>query len=102
MFDSSRVRKDRSVTLTASAGDRETLLVAWLNELLFLIEVEHLAAADCRITALGDTELRATVWGEAIDPARHALGSEVKAVTYNQLAVSQTESGWEARVVVDL
>jgi SHS2 domain-containing protein len=102
MFDPSRVRKERSVVVTISAVDRESLLVAWLNELLFVVETERLAMAGCAITVFTETQLTASVWGETIAPDRHRLGSEIKAVTYNQLAISPTARGWEARVVVDL
>ena len=47
--------------------------------------------------------LVATVRGEPIDPKRHALRADVKAVTYHQFEVVQTETGgWKARVVVDI
>jgi SHS2 domain-containing protein len=47
--------------------------------------------------------LVATVRGEPIDPKRHALRADVKAVTYHQFEVIQTETGsWKARVVVDI
>ena len=58
--------------------------------------------ADCTITEFTETRLTASVWGETIAPDRYRLGSGVKAVTYNQLAISPTAGGWEARVVVDL
>ena len=102
MFDPARVRKERSAVVTVSAADREALLVAWLNELVFVAETEHFAMADCTIAVFTETQLTANVWGETIAPDRHRLGSGVKAVTYNQLAISPTAGGWEARVVVDL
>ena len=47
--------------------------------------------------------LVASVRGEPIDPKRHALRADVKAVTYHQFEVVQTETGgWKARVVVDI
>lgn len=47
--------------------------------------------------------LVATVRGEPIDPKRHGLRADAKAVTYHQFEVVQTETGgWKARVVVDI
>jgi protein archease len=40
--------------------------------------------------------------GEAIDPARHQLSGDVKAVTVHRLNVRRTDSGWEATVVLDI
>ena len=39
-------------------------------------------------------------WGEPLDPDRHGLGNEVKAVTYHGLRAEATPSGWEAEVIL--
>ena len=88
--------------MSVEAGDRDALLVAWLNELLYLYETQGLIGADCVIRSMTDMGLSAEVWGEAVDRARHMIVSHVKAVTYHQLYVGRTASGWEARVVVDV
>ena len=46
--------------------------------------------------------LTARAWGELLDPARHALSREVKAVTYHDLIVEPTAAGWLAEVIVDI
>lgn len=45
---------------------------------------------------------RATAFGERLDPARHRLGNEVKAITYHGLKVAQEADGWIAEVIVDI
>ena len=45
-----------------------------------------------------DGGLSGTAWGEPLDPARHALDHEVKAITYHGLRVEQTADGWLAEV----
>ena len=49
-----------------------------------------------------DDGLSATAWGEPLDPARHELAREVKAITYHELRVEQTADGWLAEVIVDI
>ena len=39
---------------------------------------------------------------EPYDPARHPLKTELKAVTWHQLAVGKEETGWKARVIFDV
>ena len=39
---------------------------------------------------------------EPIDPARHMLSHEVKAITYHELKVEPTDDGWLAEVIVDI
>jgi len=84
------------------AQDREELLINWLNELIFLLESRHFLPATFEFDSLTDQQLNARVRGEAIDPTRHALEREIKAVTYHQIVVEQTAAGWRAQVYVDL
>jgi SHS2 domain-containing protein len=102
MVEAGRVECREWVRVSATAGDRETLLVAWLNELVFLGEARHFAAGEWRIRSLGETALEAEVGGETLDPARHLRLGHVKAATYHDLAVVPTRTGWEARVIVDV
>jgi SHS2 domain-containing protein len=46
--------------------------------------------------------LLATVHGEPLDPSRHPIDTEIKAVTYHQIAVEQTNGRWQTRVIFDL
>jgi len=102
IVDPTAIRPQRVVPVEVTAGDREALLVAWLNELLYLFETQGLLAADCEITEISEARLAATVRGESLDPSRHVLIGHVKAATYHQLRIAQTQHGWEARVVVDV
>jgi SHS2 domain-containing protein len=46
--------------------------------------------------------LRAAAWGEPVDPARHELDHEVKAITYHGLKLERDGDGWLAEVIVDI
>ena len=84
-------------------GAAAYLLFDWLSELLYIFETKRLVLADFRVHINDDDRsLIAEAWGEAIDESRHRLDHEVKAITYHGLEVSQTPSGWEARVIVDI
>jgi SHS2 domain-containing protein len=96
------VRCEQMFPVQVEADDLETLLVAWLNEMLYLHEVQKFVAADFAIQGLTDTLVHGEVWGERLDPSRHVPAGHVKAVTYHQLQVVQTPRGWESRVVVDV
>ncbi len=78
--------------------DREALLVNWLSELLFLQETKHETFQKFEITSLTDTALTATVYGALTQP----ITKFIKAVTYHDLKIEQTEKGWQATVVVDV
>ncbi|MBN1135505.1 MAG: bifunctional riboflavin kinase/FAD synthetase [Anaerolineae bacterium] len=80
------------------AWDRESLLVNWLNELLFLTETERLLFVDFRIESLIDTALVARVRG-ARAPVTKAV---VKAATYHDLRLVRNDAGWSAVITFDV
>lgn len=102
MVDPRGLRDDRRLEVTVSAPDREALLVAWLNELLYLLDTRGLLPRRCRIIQLSETSLTAEVAGETVDPQRHNVRRMVKAATYHGLHLTQTDGQWEARVILDL
>lgn len=102
MVDPSLVRPAAERSVTAEAGDRVGLLIAFLNELLYLHESEDFLMASATVTALSSTRAEATLRGETIDPTRHQLQHHVKAVTYHRASVSRTNGGWQATVIVDV
>lgn len=83
-------------------GDREGLLVAWLNDLLLLLNADEFVPKAFVVDELTDHRLRATVHGEPVDPARHHFRLDVKAATYHAVQVSKENSGWMARVIFDV
>lgn len=80
----------------------EGLLVAWLNELIYLHDVHEILFRRFEITAFDGRRLQAKAWGEPIDTSRHSLGTEVKAATYHLAQVTEGPSGWEVRVILDV
>ncbi|MAG36294.1 MAG: protein archease [Dehalococcoidia bacterium] len=93
-------REARPVQVTAL--DRESLLVAWLSEVLWLIEAEDLLFSRFTIVSISETALSALAHGEAADPNRHPYRSAIKAVTYHQLAVRQRDGMWSTNLIFDV
>ncbi len=79
----------------------EYLLFDWLSELIYLFDTRRMVLSRFQVR-LSDTGLEAEAAGEPLDAARHRLRNEIKAVTYHQLSLRQTEAGWEATVIVDI
>ena len=82
-----QVREVKSRPVTVTAGDVEELLFNWLNELIYVFEVEHLLFKRFDISELTEHNLKATCWGETYDPSRHQLKLGVKSATYHMLEV---------------
>ena len=81
--------------------DRDYLFFDWLNELLFQYETEHVVFGKFEVLVQAGG-LHGVAWGEKLDPSRHALTHEVKAITYHELKVEETPDGWLAEVIVDI
>jgi SHS2 domain-containing protein len=84
------------------AEDRESLLVEWLNELIYLTEAQGIVFAQYEIDEMSDTTLSGRASGEPIDIKKHAPKIHVKACTYHELKVEKTAFGWFAQVIFDI
>ena len=91
----------QEVPLRLSAARLDDLLFDWLAELLYTFDVRRLLLGEFHVE-LDDRRLTATARGEPIDPARHQLDMEVKAITYHGLKLERDGEGWLAEVIVDL
>jgi SHS2 domain-containing protein len=87
---------ERSVEL--EAYDTETLLVAWLGELLYLGERDVCVFVGFDMAEVTPTRLSAVARGGAV----RAYRGQVKAVTFNELEIRRTEAGYETTVVFDV
>ena len=88
-----------------SAGSLDLLLFELLQELVYHKDADRLLlrVRDLRIEEAGSGyRLRAEASGETIDPGKHPLLADVKAVTLHRLSVGKTSSGWRAVVVLDV
>jgi len=87
---------EREVSLEAS--DLETLLVDWLDELLYLREAHDEVYKEFEISTLSPPELRAVAKGGK----RFVPRMDIKAVTYHDLKIEKTEEGYVATIVFDV
>jgi len=87
---------ERRVSL--QAGNREVLLVRWLQEVLYSLDVFHRLPTRIEVKVTPGLELSAR-WQEA-DLA--GVDKPIKAVTYSGLAVKEADGRLEATVVFDV
>lgn len=89
---------ERQRTIEVEGIDREDLLVAWLEELLYLIERHEVGFGKIELVALNDTNLVASVEElPGVVPSK-----EIKAVTYHGLEIKETRMGVEVAIVFDV
>lgn len=102
-LDTVRAVEHRAVAVEADALD--LLLVRLLDEVIFLKDTAGLLlrAESVRVEdARPPLRATATLAGEPIDRARHALVADVKAVTWYGLRVERRGDEWHAQVTLDV
>lgn len=88
-----RVARKFSITF----NDLEQALVSFLEELLFIADMENLAFDEFDIQ-VGSNKIAVNAFGkEIID-----ISKEIKAVTYHNLAVLRARGGLSVRIVFDV
>jgi SHS2 domain-containing protein len=102
MVDRRTIRRNEVRQVSLESADRESLLVDWLNHLLYLFDVDAFLGRDFQVEFPSPRRLRAKVWGERFDPGRHPEKTAVKAATYHHLEIVQEDGGWRATVILDL
>ena len=91
--------------IRAVEAELDMLLFQLLQELIFFKDAEKLLL---RIKEIGIRRLEkgfaleARACGETLDPSRHDLVVDVKAVTLHRFRVEQTAQGWQATVILDI
>ncbi len=93
---------ERSEDVALEAPDAEALLVDWLSELLFLFEARSVVPAEIDVE-VSENPWRLAAMVRGPDASGFVQeGPQVKAVTYHDLEIARTGSGYEARVYVDV
>jgi SHS2 domain-containing protein len=81
-----------------SAPDAETLLIDWLTELIFLLEDEQVQFEKFSVQSADRLSLQA----QAVGIPGAAFDKYIKAATYHDLQIIQSESGMETVIVFDV
>lgn len=102
----SAVEARSETQIAVEERDREALMVRWLSELNYRHTVDDLLFCDVTVTSITETDegltLTGTARGESIDPDRHTVYTEIKAVTFHGMEVQETDEGWSVQVIFDM
>jgi SHS2 domain-containing protein len=106
-LDSVTPREKRELGLTAETVD--DLLFELLQEVItikdndgLLLRVDSIHVTEGSGGALPVASLSAVLKGDRIDPKRHELTADVKAVTLYRGRIEAVQDGWEAEVALDV
>lgn len=106
LTDLDAVDTPESTQVAVDGRDREALMVRWLSELNYRHTVDNVLYASFEVASIDNADegltLMATAHGEPIDPDRHTVYTEIKAITFHGLDVHRTDDGWAVQVIFDM
>ena len=83
----------------------DLLLFNFLEQLLYYKDAEHLIGNVSRVEVTGADRIWhaiAEVEGERLDPERHHMRVDVKAITLHEFTLARKGGRWRAHVVLDI
>src|SRR5205823_11991446 len=86
----------------AQGESPEVLLVNWINECLYVHEIEGYLVARIAMAVFDADRVHAMLHGEEVDQSRHTLGTIVRAATLQGAEVAFRDGRHETRVVLDV
>lgn len=106
LADLSAVEATDETPITVEGRDREALMVRWLSELNYRHTVDHRLFCDFTVEAIEETAdgltLTGCARGEARNPARHTVHTEIKAITFHGMEIREADDGWAVQVIFDM
>lgn len=101
MCDVTKVEPNEEKAITITGDSLEDLLFNFLNELIFLKDRDEMLFSKFEVSIVNNN-VTAKIFGEKIDPIRHDLGVDVKAVTKHNFSIKKLGSKYKATVVLDI
>jgi SHS2 domain-containing protein len=103
--DLNTIGEREAVTIIVEHEELDMLLFNFLQELIFFKDARRLLLRVPSVSidsGAAGFSLHATAIGEELNPEKHNLIVDVKAVTLYRYHLQQTEVGWVATVVLDI
>ena len=102
MLDPRRVKPAYFHEVDVQGDDLEGTLVKWLQEILYVFEVDGFAPCRAEVQSVKSGRVIGRLWGEEFTEGVHELRNLIKAVTWHNLKVEQTDDGYEVTIVFDV
>lgn len=101
IVDKRAVAAKKKMKFNLKAPDVKELFVSWLRELLYQYSAKGMVFKNIKISKLTDTQIEAIAAGEKINKS-HIFKNDLKAVTYHDLEIKKTKTGWKTQVIFDV
>lgn len=88
--------------ISVKGEDIKELLVNFLTEILVLLDSEKFVAGAVEFKKIDEKNLEAILKGGKLNIEKMGFLTEIKAITYHQLAVEKKDEKWFARIIFDI
>jgi SHS2 domain-containing protein len=105
MIDLEQITPDQEYEIVAKGYDVKSLLYDWLEKVMLGLLIDNIALSDFKVKISknnGDYFLKGIAKGEVLDLKKHHYKIEIKAVTYHEMEIKQTENIITTRFLLDL
>jgi len=101
VFTEAIIQTEVERTVHLESVDDDTLLIDWLNELIYIIDAEQTVFGEFCVLTHRPGSAEIVCRGETIEPERHRQRRDVKAATYYGAHIERHAQVYTARVVFD-
>lgn len=109
MTASRKINESEWVEVTFQDEKIDELLLKWLKEILYMIESRGIIFSHCGVVETNFTDKNIKIFkirgiwkGEKINPKRHDICTEIKAITRHDFYFKKKGSWWEANILFDV
>jgi SHS2 domain-containing protein len=105
MIDLKQICPDQEYEIVAKGYDVKSLLYDWLEKVMLGLLIDNMALSDFKVKISernSNYYLKGIAKGETLDLKKHHYKVEIKAVTYHEMEIKQTENIITTRFLLDL
>ena len=102
LIEDKKLRSSKIKKIALVATDPEALLVAWLSELIYILETQGKIPCVFKIKQLTKSSLQAEVELAEFEPHKIQILYDIKAVTFYELKIEKTPKGFCTTLVFDI
>ena len=101
MADLDGLIQEEEVEISVEAPDFESLLIFWLNEALYTAYTKNIFFTEFRVISLNDNGLTVSAKGGPLGLSNR-IKNEIKAATFHDIRIEETDEGYEVVIVFDV
>ena len=105
MIEIKKVKSEKLVKISCESGDKETLFIEFLNELLAKKDILNMVFSKFNIKIKErnkNFKLSGEAYGEKFNESKHNPKVEVKAATYSGLKLWKEGGNYKSRCIIDV